>query len=179
MTTVTDNGLKVLDGGQLRLLRAVDAVFRRLGDGWGAAEFRFPFLLRTRDLDTFDYYDNFPHLGLAAARLDPERVGPLLAAESRPLAQVPADVMRPAEFALPSAACYAIYLDLAGSVLPAGSPADHPGHLFPQRGPLRRPAAAARLLDARDRLHRPGGGRQAAPRPGQGGGAGADGRARP
>ncbi|GIJ38385.1 class-II aminoacyl-tRNA synthetase family protein [Micromonospora andamanensis] len=120
MTTVTDNGLKVLDGGQLRLLRAVDAVFRRLGDGWGAAEFRFPFLLRTRDLDTFDYYDNFPHLGLAAARLDPERVGPLLAAESRPLAQVPADVMRPAEFALPSAACYAIYLDLAGSVLPAG-----------------------------------------------------------
>jgi hypothetical protein len=119
MTTVTDNGLRVLDGGQLRLLRAIDAVFRRLGDGWSAEEFRFPFLLRTRDLDTFDYYDNFPHLGLAAARLDPERVGTLLAGASRPLEQVPADVLRPAEFALPSAACYAIYLDLAGSVLPA------------------------------------------------------------
>ncbi|MTK05105.1 hypothetical protein [Micromonospora sp. CP22] len=118
MTTVTDNGLRVLNGDQLRLLRAVDAVFRRLADGWGAEEFRFPFLLRTRDLDTFDYYDNFPHLGLAAARLDPERVGTLLATSSRPVEQVPADVMRPAEFALPSAACYAIYLDLAGSVLP-------------------------------------------------------------
>ncbi|MFI6762704.1 hypothetical protein ACIBF5_26585, partial [Micromonospora sp. NPDC050417] len=68
MTTVTDNGLRVLDGGQLRLLRAIDGVFRRLADGWGAPEFRFPFLLSCRDLDTFDYYDNFPHLGLAATR---------------------------------------------------------------------------------------------------------------
>ncbi|MFE1787685.1 hypothetical protein ACFW7J_04620 [Streptomyces sp. NPDC059525] len=119
MTTATDNGLGVLDGGQLRLLRAIDGVFRRLADGWEAPEFRFPFLMRTADLDRFDYYDNFPHLGLAATRLAPERVAPLLAEASRPLDLVPTEVMEPSGFALPSAACYAVYVDLAGTKLPA------------------------------------------------------------
>jgi seryl-tRNA synthetase len=118
MPATTDNGLRVLDGTQLRLLRAVDAVFRRLADSWGAPEFRFPFLMRTQDLDKFDYYDNFPHLGLAATRLDPERVAPLLAGEPRPLERIPTDVMQPSGFALPSAACYSIYADLADSTLP-------------------------------------------------------------
>ncbi|MEH0597206.1 hypothetical protein [Streptomyces scabiei] len=76
MTTVTDNGLSTLDGGQLRLLRAVDSVFRRLADGWDAPEFRYPFLMRCQDLDRFDYYDNFPHLGLTATRLDPSASAP-------------------------------------------------------------------------------------------------------
>ncbi|CAM5423216.1 MULTISPECIES: hypothetical protein [Streptomyces] len=119
MTTATDNGLRVLDGGQLRLLRAIDSVFRRLADGWDAPEFRFPFLMQCRDLDTFDYYDNFPHLGLAATRLDPERVAPLLAESGRPLERIPTEVMQPTGFALPSAACYAIYVELAGTTLPA------------------------------------------------------------
>ncbi|AIR96949.1 hypothetical protein [Streptomyces glaucescens] len=119
MTTATDNGLRVLDGGQLRLLRAIDSVFRRLADGWDAPEFRFPFLMQCRDLDMFDYYDNFPHLGLAATRLDPDRVAPLLAESDRPLERIPTEVMQPTGFALPSAACYAIYVELAGSALPA------------------------------------------------------------
>ncbi|HZF89918.1 hypothetical protein [Streptomyces sp.] len=119
MTTVTDNGLSVLDGGQLRLLRGIDTVFRRFADDWKAPEFRFPFLMRSRDLDKFDYYDNFPHLGLAAARLDPERVGAMLTEASRPVDQIPTEVMQPSGFALPSAACYALYVDLAGSTLPA------------------------------------------------------------
>lgn len=119
MTTATDNGLRVLDGDQLRLFRTVDGVFRRLAGGWDAPEFRFPFLLRCQDLDRFDYYDNFPHLGLAATRLDPQRVGAFLGESSRPVERIDAEVMQPAGFALPSAACYAVYLDLAGSVLPA------------------------------------------------------------
>ncbi|SNR59317.1 hypothetical protein [Actinomadura mexicana] len=119
MTTATDTGLKVLDGGQLRLLRSIDAVFLRFAAGWNAPEFRFPFLIRCRDLDTFDYFDNFPHLGLAATRLDPQRLGGLLTEAPRPLDRVPADVMEPTALALPSAACYAVYLDLAGSALPA------------------------------------------------------------
>ncbi|MBP0455153.1 hypothetical protein J5Y04_37410 [Kitasatospora sp. RG8] len=117
MTTAGESGLGVLDGGQLRLLRAVDAVFLRLAREWEAPEFRYPFLMRCQDLDTFDYYDNFPHLGLAAARLDPQRLKELLAAGPRPVRQVPAAVMEPAAFALPSAACYSVYLDLAGSRL--------------------------------------------------------------
>ncbi|MFF7357251.1 MULTISPECIES: aminoacyl--tRNA ligase-related protein [Streptomyces] len=115
---VRENGLGVLDGSQLRLLRAVDGVFLRLAGDWQAPEFRFPFLMRCRDLDTFDYYDNFPHLGLAAVRLDPARLGAVLGEQARPVERMPAAVMEPAAFALPSAACYSVYVDLAGSVLP-------------------------------------------------------------
>ncbi|MBB5936387.1 hypothetical protein [Streptomyces zagrosensis] len=116
---MTDNGLGVLDGSQLRLFRAIDAAFLRLADDWQAPEFRFPFLMRCQDLDNFGYYDNFPHLGLAATRLDPERLGALLKQPPRPVEQMPTEVMEASAFALPSAACYSIYLDLAGSVLPA------------------------------------------------------------
>lgn len=118
LTTVTSNGLEVLDGTQLRLLRAIDTVFLRLAGDWHAPEFRFPFLMRCQDLDTFDYYDNFPHLGLAATRLDPGRLGAALGDTSRPVEQMPATVMEPAAFALPSAACYSVYLDLRASQLP-------------------------------------------------------------
>ncbi|MFI6165529.1 hypothetical protein ACIBCN_01965 [Nocardia sp. NPDC051052] len=118
MTTATDNGLRILDGGQLRLLRAIDALFLRWADGWDAPEFRFPYLMRCRDLDTFDYYDNFPHLGLTATRLDPQRLGAVLAEGPRPVEEMPAAVMEPSAFALPSAACYSIYLDLSDAVLP-------------------------------------------------------------
>ncbi|RKT88952.1 tRNA synthetase class II core domain (G, H, P, S and T) [Saccharopolyspora antimicrobica] len=119
MTIATDNGLSVLDGGQLRLLRAIDAVFLSFADRWDVPEFRYPHLVRSQDLDKFDYYDNFPHLGLAAARLDPARLGAALAEAQRPVDRIPTEVMEPSAFALPSAACYAIYADLAGSTLPA------------------------------------------------------------
>ncbi|MGW5354314.1 hypothetical protein ACWERV_27820 [Streptomyces sp. NPDC004031] len=119
MTTATDNGLGVLDGGQLRLLRAIDSVFLRFAEGWQAPEFRFPFLIGTENLDRFDYFDNFPHLGLAATRLDPQRLAKHLTDAERPVDRVPPEVMEPTAFALPSAACYAIYVDLAGRTLPA------------------------------------------------------------
>lgn len=118
-TAATDNGLGVLDGSQLRLLRAFDAVVLRWAAAWGAPEYRYPFLMRCQDLDTFDYYDNFPHLGLAAARLDPQHLGTLLAQTPRPVDRMPTEVMEPTAFALPSAACYSVYLDLADSTLPA------------------------------------------------------------
>lgn len=118
MTTATDDGLRVLDATQLALLRATDAVFLRLAQGWDAPEYRFPFLIRCQDLDTFDYFGNFPHLGLAATRLDPEQLPAFLGAAPRPVGQIPPALMQPAAFALPSAACYNIYLDLAGTALP-------------------------------------------------------------
>lgn len=119
MTSATDNGLSVLDAGQLRLLRTLDGVFQGFAEGWQAPEFRFPFLIRCQDLDNFDYFDNFPHLGLAATRLDPHGLGKLLTEAERPLDRVPPEIMEPTAFALPSAACYAIYLDLADTTLPA------------------------------------------------------------
>ncbi|MGW7820235.1 hypothetical protein ACWGLF_19375 [Streptomyces puniciscabiei] len=118
MTTATDNGLGVLDAGQLRLLRALDSVFQRFAEDWQAPEFRYPFLISCQDLDRFDYFDNFPHLGLAATRLDPTRLGKLLTEAERPVDRVPPEIMEPTAFALPSAACYAVYVNLAGRSLP-------------------------------------------------------------
>ncbi|MFJ2743729.1 hypothetical protein ACIO3O_29230 [Streptomyces sp. NPDC087440] len=119
MTTyATGTGLEVLDGAQLRLYRAIDGVILGLAADWRAPEFRFPFLMRCQDLDTFDYYDNFPHLGLAATRLDPGRLAAALGDAVRPVERIPAQVMEPAAFALPSAACYSVYLNLRGAELP-------------------------------------------------------------
>jgi seryl-tRNA synthetase len=119
MTWATDNGLEVLDGGQLRLLRAIDAVFLRWAADWEAAEYRFPFLMRCEDLDSLDYYDNFPQLGLAAVRLSPRRLSTMLGCAPRPAKQIPAEAMEPSDFALPSAACYPLYVQLGGATLPA------------------------------------------------------------
>ncbi|MET7641819.1 aminoacyl--tRNA ligase-related protein [Streptomyces sp. NPDC005438] len=114
-----NNGLEVLDGGQLRLLRTIDGLILRWAEKWDAPEYRFPFLMRCDDLDALDYYDNFPHLGLTATRLDPERLGAVLAGASRPVDRIPTEAMEPTGFALPSAACYPLYVHLAHSTLPA------------------------------------------------------------
>ncbi len=116
---VTNNGLTVLDADQLRLLRGIERVFLSWAEQVQAPEFRYPFLMQCADLDRFDYYDNFPHLGLAATRLDPQRLAAHLAGTERPVATMPAEVMETTMVALPSAACYNIYLHLRGAQLPA------------------------------------------------------------
>ncbi|MFI6481019.1 hypothetical protein ACIBH1_24030 [Nonomuraea sp. NPDC050663] len=118
MTTLTDDGLRVLDDSQTRLLRAIEGVFLRWAGMWNAPEHRYPPLLRARDLDTFHYFDAFPQAGLSVAQLDPERLGPVLAETSRPVDRLPGEVMGATGFALPMAACYWVYIDLAGAVLP-------------------------------------------------------------
>jgi len=114
-----DDGLEVLGAGDLRLLRRLDALFLDRADAVGAQERRYPFLLEPRFLDGIDYYDNFPHLGLAVSRVDPGRLAGELAGTARPVAAVPASALHDAAYALPSAACYAIYQHLRGTTVPA------------------------------------------------------------
>ncbi len=89
---------------------------------WAAqsgAEVRlYPPLLRVEDLDRLDYFRNFPHLAVVASRLAPEHLAPVYAAGKEKVEAVPAEHLAPGRYALPSAACYGVYLDLEGQVLP-------------------------------------------------------------
>lgn len=111
-------GLDILEGDQLRLLREFDTLILDWAAQAGAPERRYPFLLEPAFLDSIDYYDNFPHLGLAVCAAEPALLAKRLAHEGRPLAAVPAETLEDARHQLPSATCYAIYDSLRGTRVP-------------------------------------------------------------
>ncbi|MFD6327105.1 hypothetical protein ACFWOL_30640 [Streptomyces sp. NPDC058442] len=119
VTGTADTGLGVLGADELRLLRTFDSLVLSWAQQWEAPERRYPFLLPTGDLEDIDYYENFPHLGLAAAAADPARLAELRAGSGEPLRKLPASVLDDTALALPSAACYSVYFDLRGRTLPA------------------------------------------------------------
>ena len=116
--TTTDVGLGVLDADEVRLLRTFDSLVLTWAQQVGAQERRYPFLVQAGDLELIDYYENFPHLGLAAASADPGRLAALRASAEEPLRELPASVLNNTGLALPSAACYSVYFDLQGWSLP-------------------------------------------------------------
>ena len=112
--------LAVLGPEEMRLFRALDDHFRGWADEIGALEGRYPLLLRPADLDTIDYFDNFPQLGLAVAPLRADAVADAVAGLPRPIGPLPGALLADAPYLLPSAGCYALYATLKGRQLPAG-----------------------------------------------------------
>lgn len=110
--TRADHGLTVLDPHATTLLRTLDGLFERWGTGAGALSMTMPPLLPVADLARLDFYDNFPHQALVVAPLDLAGHRP----GTRPDAFA-GDALEPAALALPSAACFAVYLHHAGAVL--------------------------------------------------------------
>lgn len=115
--TSVNDGLDVLGADELRLLRVLDDLFTEWAEQLGAEERRYPFLLKPRELEDVDYYENFPHLGLAAATADPKLLSDLRAQRESPLRELPTEVLHDAALALPSAACYSVYFHLRGQTL--------------------------------------------------------------
>jgi len=114
MPTRTDRGLAVLGPRELDLRDAVDAVVLSWASESGAARTAYPPLLRTDELAGLDYWTNFPHLALLAAGAKADREKELAAADHT---AIDPELLAPAEYALPSAACYSAYLDLSGTRL--------------------------------------------------------------
>ncbi|HTZ44505.1 MAG TPA: hypothetical protein VMB79_11650 [Jatrophihabitans sp.] len=108
--------LVVLGPDELALRAELDRVFAGWGIEAGAAPMAYPTLLPVDQLTALDYWDNFPHLALLATGAAPESYGQLTAASAGGFAP---GLLAPAEYALPSAACYAAYLHLGDSVVPA------------------------------------------------------------
>ena len=107
----TRGGLATLGPGLLAIMIAIDRCFVSWAVRLGAAQVSFPPLLTVEDLESIDYFQNFPHLGIAATPLatanrtmlgeDDAGHGSLL---PRSLGQC--------RYLLPSAACYNLYFHL-------------------------------------------------------------------
>lgn len=113
-STAGGRGLPTLSAGETALLRRLDQLFERWGTDAGAQAQIMPPLLPVASLARLDFYDNFPHQAVVASALD-MRHRP--ATGARP-ASFAGEVLEPAELALPSAACFAVYLSLEGARLP-------------------------------------------------------------
>jgi hypothetical protein len=110
------SGLASLGPDETALLRRLDAIFEGWGLADGATAVITPPLLPVRSLAGLDYYENFPHQAML--------VSPLAEPRPRPgtgLAGFAGPELAGAELALPPAACYGIYLDLAGGEVPDGT----------------------------------------------------------
>lgn len=115
-----DRGLRVLEADEVALAREIDSVFRQWAEDVGATERRYPPLIEVADLQSFDYFENFPHLGLAVASLNVVEAQEFASPPNSPLPEIPSSALHPARYALPSAACYSVYLDARGTAVPDG-----------------------------------------------------------
>ncbi|MFG2824424.1 aminoacyl--tRNA ligase-related protein [Kitasatospora sp. NPDC048365] len=101
-------GLVVLDPVRATLLTELDALFTGLAELTAAAPVVGPPLLPAEGLARLDYFRNFPHLGVAAARFRDEALDALAAGDA-----VEGQAVRPTGYLLPSATCYGLLLSLA------------------------------------------------------------------
>jgi seryl-tRNA synthetase len=123
--TAAGHGLAVLDPQATMLLRMLDGLFERWGTRAGALPMTMPPLLPVADLARLDFYDNFPHQALVVAPLDLSR----RTDGNRPTSFGGGE-LEPAALALPSAACFAVYLHHAGTALAADTTVTVLGRCF-------------------------------------------------
>ncbi|MFD7923931.1 hypothetical protein ACFV3R_32595 [Streptomyces sp. NPDC059740] len=106
-------GLAALEEEATTLAESLDALCTRWARGTGAAALTVPALLPVADLAALEVYENFPQLALVASALETtagaEQLGPEAAAGS-----FGPGALQPAALALPSSACYGVYLHHRG-----------------------------------------------------------------
>jgi hypothetical protein len=112
--TIGTAGIPVLGSEATTLLTRLDGVFSAWAAQVDASPMIAPALLPVDRLAALDYYQNFPHQAMVSSslRLD----GP--DGDYQPSAGgFQAEALEPATLALPAAACYGVYLHLAGQAL--------------------------------------------------------------
>lgn len=105
------NGLAVLEPELLRLVNLLEVRFRSLASEVHAKEMRFPPLISVKALDNFDCLHNFPHLTTVVNHIAPDHRDYYKGFDT-PSETIPASHLSPVEYALPTAACYNVYLYL-------------------------------------------------------------------
>jgi hypothetical protein len=104
-----------LRGALLALFRRLDAVFAELGAPEGAVEAQYPTMIEAEHLARLDYFRSFPHLCTFACNLD--RDADHLAGFARN-PELSTMTLAPVTHVLTPAACYHVYVELAGRALP-------------------------------------------------------------
>ncbi|WP_248965817.1 hypothetical protein [Sphaerisporangium perillae] len=125
--TAQRHGLQALSSGETGLLKTLDALFEGWGTGVGAASMIMPPLLPVESLAKLDFFDNFPHQALLASPLDLDKRDGVTG--TRP-SSFPTEVLEPARLALPSAACFAVYLYHEGQEVADGTTVTVLGRCF-------------------------------------------------
>lgn len=112
----TTNGLATFGPAMVRMRELLEARFLAWAGECGAEPMLFAPLMKVEDLDGLDYFRNFPHLALIASRIREDYLadGYTKAQSTR---TIPNAHLTQGEYALPSAACYNIYLHLRDTVL--------------------------------------------------------------
>jgi seryl-tRNA synthetase len=112
----TANGMATFTDRGQEIYQKLESIFLHWASATRASSVRYPALLRVSDLDRLNYFRNFPHLVLCACGLDlsahvghGQRQGDIAAL-------TPAELSG-AEYCLPPAACYNVYLSLRGQHL--------------------------------------------------------------
>ncbi|HEY1486605.1 MAG TPA: hypothetical protein VGF84_10900, partial [Micromonosporaceae bacterium] len=108
-------GLQTLEPEPAALLRLLDRHIEEWGLADGAESMIMPPLLTVADLAALDVYDNFPHQALVACALD---LGQQDGTTRRGVSAFPPSSLLDARLALPTAACFAVYLHLRGRSVP-------------------------------------------------------------
>ncbi|MBT2410994.1 hypothetical protein J7I94_10520 [Streptomyces sp. ISL-12] len=112
-------GLVTLEEAPTRLAEALDRIWVRWAETAGAVALTVPPLLPVADLAGLDVYQNFPQLALVSSALDVTAAGvEKIGTEAAAGAFGPAS-LRAAGLALPSSACYGVYLHHRGGQVPA------------------------------------------------------------
>ncbi|MFJ1590699.1 aminoacyl--tRNA ligase-related protein [Kitasatospora albolonga] len=119
-------GLITLDPVHAALLHGLDELLRGLAARLAAPEVVGPPLLSVEGLAKLDYFRNFPHLGVSAARFAPGTLDGLAA--GTPAGEL---ALAPTGYLLPSATCYGLLLSLEGTdVGPDGQRLSATGRCF-------------------------------------------------
>ncbi len=115
--TVT-NGLSTLGPDLVEIRQMLEGAFTSWAAQCGAGAMLFPPLMLVEDLAKLDYFRNFPHLALIASPINQEVLEDKYV-KGPPPRTIPSEHLTTGKYALPSAACYNIYLHLQGATLGA------------------------------------------------------------
>lgn len=109
-------GMATLGPGLVGVRDLLEARYLAWAAECGAEPMLFPPLMRVADLERFDFFRNFPQLPLLVSQLRSECLHGVARA-GLASGEAGAGELTAAGWALPSAACYNIYLHLAGTSL--------------------------------------------------------------
>jgi hypothetical protein len=109
-------GLATLGPEMVALRAALEDRFLSWAAQSGAGQAIYPALMKVDDLASVDYFRNFPHLAVMATGIAPQALAERAACCDE-LQAVPADELNEARYALPSAACFNVYLHLREQTL--------------------------------------------------------------
>jgi seryl-tRNA synthetase len=116
---VAKDGLTTLGPQAMRIMELLDDCFLAWARRSRAEPMLYPTLIPVSELGQMDYFKNFPHLGLFVSNIEESIIKKEYQQDDRVArpAGVPAEHLCCSGFALPSAACYNIYVSLKNSQL--------------------------------------------------------------